>query len=35
VVPTRRGTGQHFVRSCIEGPVFDARTLVWEGMPGH
>ena len=34
-VPIRRGTGQHFVRSCIEGPVFDARTLVWEGLSAH
>jgi dihydroorotate dehydrogenase electron transfer subunit len=32
VVPIRRGAGQHFVRSCIEGPVFDARTLIWDGL---
>jgi dihydroorotate dehydrogenase electron transfer subunit len=35
VVPIRQGTGQHFVRSCIDGPVFDARTLVWAGLAGH
>ena len=22
----------HYVRSCIEGPVFDARTIVWEAL---
>jgi dihydroorotate dehydrogenase electron transfer subunit len=37
VVPVRQGTHSHFVRSCIEGPVFDAGTLVWDAMPstGH
>jgi dihydroorotate dehydrogenase electron transfer subunit len=26
----------HFVRSCLEGPVFDAATIVWEALPdGH
>lgn len=24
----------HFVRSCIEGPVFDASTLVWDALAG-
>jgi dihydroorotate dehydrogenase electron transfer subunit len=31
VVPVRdAGGGQHFVRSCIGGPVFDAAELVWD-----
>jgi dihydroorotate dehydrogenase electron transfer subunit len=30
VVPVRRNGGQHFVRSCIVGPTFDAATLVWD-----
>jgi dihydroorotate dehydrogenase electron transfer subunit len=25
----------HFVRSCIAGPVFDGRTIVWEELGGH
>lgn len=32
VVPIRHGSEQHFVRSCVEGPVFDAGTLVWESL---
>ena len=32
VVPVRQGSAQHFVRSCVEGPVFDARALVWESL---
>jgi dihydroorotate dehydrogenase electron transfer subunit len=37
VVPVRQGAHSHFVRSCIEGPVFDAGTLVWDAMTstGH
>jgi dihydroorotate dehydrogenase electron transfer subunit len=31
VVPMRRDGRQHFVRSCISGPVFDAASLVWDG----
>jgi dihydroorotate dehydrogenase electron transfer subunit len=30
-----RGTGggpAHFVRSCLEGPVFDARRVVWDAL---
>jgi dihydroorotate dehydrogenase electron transfer subunit len=34
VVRVRRGAGSHFVRSCLEGPVFDATTVVWEAL-GH
>ena len=33
VVLTRQpGAAPHFVRSCLEGPVFDARTIVWEAL---
>jgi dihydroorotate dehydrogenase electron transfer subunit len=37
VVKVRRGSGSHFVRSCIEGPVFDATTVIWDalGESGH
>jgi dihydroorotate dehydrogenase electron transfer subunit len=35
VVPVRSGSASHFVRSCIEGPVFDAATLVWDDLAGH
>jgi dihydroorotate dehydrogenase electron transfer subunit len=31
VVPLKDGHGgQHFVRSCISGPVFDGAEIVWE-----
>jgi len=32
VVPVLEDGQPHFVRSCIEGPVFDAARLVWEGL---
>jgi dihydroorotate dehydrogenase electron transfer subunit len=33
VVPTRRpGAAPHYVRSCLDGPVFDAGRIVWEAM---
>jgi dihydroorotate dehydrogenase electron transfer subunit len=32
VVPVRRGAGTHFVRSCLDGPVFDASLVVWNGL---
>lgn len=35
VVPVRRGNGRQFVRACLEGPVFDGRTLVWDALTGH
>jgi dihydroorotate dehydrogenase electron transfer subunit len=37
VVPTRHGSSGHFVRSCIEGPVFDASILLWDRLAatGH
>jgi len=39
VVPLRHAEGReaHFVRSCIEGPVFDAAALAWDRMQatGH
>jgi dihydroorotate dehydrogenase electron transfer subunit len=27
-----RGSQPHFVRSCIDGPVFDSRRIVWEAL---
>lgn len=35
VVRVRRGAGSHFVKSCLEGPVFDAATVVWDALGGH
>ncbi len=36
VVPVRHGSRQHFVRSCLEGPVFDASVVVWQELrAGH
>jgi dihydroorotate dehydrogenase electron transfer subunit len=36
VVLTRQpGTPPHFVRSCLEGPVFAADRIVWEALHGH
>ena len=35
VVRVRRGAGSHYVRSCLEGPVFDATTVVWQALGGH
>jgi dihydroorotate dehydrogenase electron transfer subunit len=37
VVRVRRGSGSLFVRSCLDGPVFDARALVWDALAeaGH
>jgi dihydroorotate dehydrogenase electron transfer subunit len=39
VVPVKAGVSAtgHFVRSCLEGPVFDAHRLVWDALPagGH
>lgn len=36
VVPVRGARASHFVRSCIEGPVFEASTLDWDRMgTGH
>ena len=33
VVPARTGVDQpHFVRSCIDGPVFDAARVAWEAL---
>jgi dihydroorotate dehydrogenase electron transfer subunit len=33
VVPTReQGRPPHYVRSCLDGPVFDAARVVWEGL---
>jgi dihydroorotate dehydrogenase electron transfer subunit len=35
VVRVRRGPGTHFVRSCLDGPVFDASTVVWDALTSH
>jgi dihydroorotate dehydrogenase electron transfer subunit len=35
VVRVGRDAGSHFVRSCIDGPVFDAATVVWDQLSGH
>ena len=36
VVRVRRGAGSHFVRSCLDGPVFDAQAIVWDELrQGH
>ena len=32
VVPVRQGARSHFVRSCLEGPVFDAAAVVWDEL---
>lgn len=35
VVPVRRTDGAaHFVRSCVDGPVFAASTLAWDALTG-
>jgi dihydroorotate dehydrogenase electron transfer subunit len=36
VVKVKHDGGSHFVRSCIEGPVFNAGLLRWDTMSsGH
>lgn len=36
VVPVHANSHSHFVRSCLEGPVFDASRLVWDKLgAGH
>jgi dihydroorotate dehydrogenase electron transfer subunit len=36
VVPIIRGDENHFVRSCLEGPVFDAAAIAWSAIEsGH
>jgi dihydroorotate dehydrogenase electron transfer subunit len=35
VVPVRRNAAPpRFVRSCLDGPVFDGGTVVWDGLGG-
>lgn len=34
VVRVKRPGGTHFVRSCIEGPVFDATAVIWDTLSG-
>ncbi|HEY6359386.1 MAG TPA: hypothetical protein VIX35_14190, partial [Vicinamibacterales bacterium] len=37
VVRVRHGAGSHFVRSCLDGPVFNASAVVWDALAsaGH
>jgi dihydroorotate dehydrogenase electron transfer subunit len=35
VVRVRRAAGTHFVRSCLDGPVFDASDVVWDALQHH
>jgi dihydroorotate dehydrogenase electron transfer subunit len=35
VIPVAAASGSHFVRSCLDGPVFDAATVVWDGLGGQ
>jgi dihydroorotate dehydrogenase electron transfer subunit len=36
VVRVKRASGgSHFVRSCLEGPVFNAAGLLWDALPSH
>ena len=35
VVRVRRGANANFVRSCLEGPVFDASAVVWDELHHH
>jgi dihydroorotate dehydrogenase electron transfer subunit len=37
VVPARGrdGGAPHHTRTCIDGPVFDARRIVWDALNGH
>jgi dihydroorotate dehydrogenase electron transfer subunit len=32
VVLTKTAAGPHFVRSCLDGPVFDSRRIEWEAL---
>jgi dihydroorotate dehydrogenase electron transfer subunit len=32
VVRVQRGAASHFVRSCLDGPVFDASAVVWDAV---
>jgi dihydroorotate dehydrogenase electron transfer subunit len=32
VLTTAAGEPPHFVRSCLDGPVFDSRHIVWEAL---
>jgi dihydroorotate dehydrogenase electron transfer subunit len=34
VVRVRQAAGHHFVRSCIDGPVFDAAVVQWDELSG-
>ena len=32
VLAREPGSAPHFVRSCIDGPVFDSRRIVWDAL---
>ena len=32
VVPVKRANAGHFVRSCLDGPVFEAHDVVWDKL---
>jgi len=34
VVRVRHNGSSHFVRSCLDGPVFDAQSIVWDALAG-
>jgi dihydroorotate dehydrogenase electron transfer subunit len=34
VLTQERGARPHFVRSCLDGPVFDSTRIVWEALGG-
>jgi len=33
VIPVKTADGWEYQRTCTEGPVFDARDIVWEPTP--
>jgi dihydroorotate dehydrogenase electron transfer subunit len=35
VVRVRRAGSTHFVRSCLDGPVFDASVVIWDALQHH
>ena len=32
VLTKDHGSAPHFVRSCLDGPVFDSRRIIWEAL---
>jgi NAD(P)H-flavin reductase len=35
VIPICQDERTHFVRACLDGPVFDAKTVAWHALKGH